>query len=132
MKSDYYYYAHSQLLNLIQIDFDNLCESSFIKDQTYLFQRAYKRNSSLKQVNKTYLKYQLHLPHETMVPTIIPFLFMKKITNPKQKEIRRAVIYIETYSKFLSILEILSKDEVKKLFDEITKENVKRALDVGR
>ncbi|WP_158520071.1 hypothetical protein [Staphylococcus aureus] len=47
MKSEMYYYARDQLLNLIKTDFDNLCEKNPKSDKNKLIQKAYKRNSSL-------------------------------------------------------------------------------------
>jgi hypothetical protein len=126
MKSEMYYYARDQLLNLIKTDFDNLCEKNPKSDKNKLIQKAYKRNLSLNKITTTYKKYELFIPHETTVPTIIPFIFMNKMTNPSVQAFRQAQLYIEAYSEFKMIVDVLSKEEVKKVFDGITKESVKK------
>ncbi|HFE4994881.1 TPA: hypothetical protein ACF89A_002730 [Staphylococcus aureus] len=128
MKSDIYYAANSQLLKLIHIDYNNLCENKPKVEKGKLIQKAYKRNSSLNKITINYDKYMLSIPHEENVPTIIPFLFKKRTTNPSTQAFKQAQMYLEAYYEFKMVIDLLSKEELMKIFDGITKENVKNSV----
>ncbi|WP_445816061.1 hypothetical protein [Staphylococcus aureus] len=128
MKSNIYYDANSQLLKLIRIDYNNLCENKPKVEKDKLIQEAFKRNSSLNKITINCNKYMLAIPHEVKVPTIIPFLFKKRMTNPSTQAFKQAQMYLEVYYEFKMVIDLLSKEELMKIFDEITMENVKKSI----
>lgn len=117
------------LTELTKVEFNNLCEKSS-KSHRKLLYKAYKRTNSLKNLRDLSKKYELFLPHEEHMPTIIPFLLKKVFTNPSIVSNKQAEKYLESYSMVIDIAENqLSQVEVKECFDTYTfdflKENLK-------
>lgn len=110
----------NRLIELTNVEFNNLCEISS-KSQIKLMRKAYKRTNSLRKIKKLAMKYQLFLPHEEFVPTIIPFYFKKAQTNPSTSMRIRARNYLEAYGFVKeAIKDRLSTVEVESCFKEYT------------
>ncbi|HDD6623560.1 TPA: hypothetical protein PBF49_001601 [Staphylococcus aureus] len=123
-----YKYIRSKLLELMKIDFENLKYNFPRLSEDKVANKVYRRNSSLNKIISTCKKYELFIPHETLVPTAIPLFFKREMTNPDLEKVVQARSYIEKYAELNMELEFLSKDEVKRLFEEFTKENVKKMI----
>ena len=123
-----YKYIRNKLLELMKIDFENLKHNFPRLNEDKVANKVYRRNSSLNKIISTYKKYELFIPHETLVPTAIPLFFKIVMTNPDLEKFLQARRYIEKYAELNMELEFLSKDEVKRLFEEFTKENVKKMI----
>lgn len=123
-----YKYIINKLLELMKIDFDNLKYNFPRLDEDKVANKVYRRNSSRNKIISTCKKYELLIPHERLVPRAIPLFFKREMTNPDLEKVAQARKYIEKYAELKMELELLSKDEVKRLFEEFTKENVKKIV----
>lgn len=123
-----YKYIRNKLLELMKIDFENLKHNFPRLNEDKVANEVYRRNSSLNKIISTYKKYELFIPHETLIPSAIPLFFKREMTNPDLEKVVQARRYIEKYVELNMELEFLSKDEVKRLFEEFTKENVKKMI----
>ncbi|MCG1072095.1 hypothetical protein K4P50_11000 [Staphylococcus epidermidis] len=128
MISTNYDNAKSKLLNLIRTDYKNLIEDNPKADKDKLVNKTYRRHSSINKTWRTYKKYELKIPHEELVPSAIPFFFRKVKTNPSSLEHAQAQCYIEKYAELDMALKTVTKKEKEKLFEGITKENLKRIM----
>lgn len=116
------------LTELTKVEFNNLCEKSSKPNRKLLY-KAYKRTNSLKKLRDLSKKYELFLPHEECMPTIIPFLLKKVFTNPNIDSNKQAEKYLESYGMVIDIAENqLSQVEVKECFDTYTFDFLKENL----
>lgn len=116
------------LTELTKVEFNNLCEKSSKPNRKLLY-KAYKRTNSLKKLRDLSKKYELFLPHEEYMPTIIPFLLKKVFTNPNIDSNKQAEKYLESYGMVIDIAENqLSQVEVKECFDTYTFDFLKENL----
>lgn len=107
----------NSLIKITNVEFNNLCRISSSKSQIKLMRKAYKRTNSLRKIEKLAMKYQLFLPHEELVPTIIPFYFKRAQTNPSTSMKFRARNYLEAYGFVKEAIEDrLSTVEVEECF----------------
>lgn len=113
---------------LMKIDFENLKYNFPRLNEDKVANKVYRRNSSLNKIISTCKKYELLIPHERLVPRAIPLFFKREMTNPDLEKVVQAQRYIEKYAELEMKLEFLSKNEVKRLFEEFTKENVKKMI----
>lgn len=120
--------AKSKLTNLIKTDYENLCENNPKADKDKLVNKAYRRHSSINKIWKTYKKYEWHIPHEELASSIVPFFFRKVITNPSLKSYAQAQRYLEKSAELEIALKSVTKEETEKLFEGITRENLKRIM----
>lgn len=128
MSSTTYDNAKSKLLNLIRTDYENLIEVSHKADKDKLVNKTYRRHSSINKTWRTYKKYELKIPHEEYVPSAIPFFFRKVRTNPSLSSQAQAERYMEKYAELEIELKSVTKEEIEKLFEGITRENLKRII----
>lgn len=128
MSSTSYDKAKSKLINLIKTDYEHLCEINPEADKDKLVNKAYRRHSSINKIWQTYKKYESKIPHEELTTSVVPFFFRKVTTNPSLKSHVQAQRYIEKFAEFEIILKSVTKEETEKLFEGITKENLKSIL----
>ncbi|WP_436949317.1 hypothetical protein [Staphylococcus shinii] len=102
----------NSLIKITNVEFNNLCEISD-KSQSKLLKKAYKRTNSVRKIEKLKKKYELFIPHEEYVPTIIPFLSKKVQTNPRVNSYKQASKFLEAYSFFKTSEMRLSPVEVE-------------------
>lgn len=120
--------AKSKLINLIKTDYGNLCEINPNADKDKLVNKAYRRHSSINKTWQTYKKYELKIPHEELTLSVVPFFFRKVITNPSLKSYAQAQRYLEKSAELEIALKSVTKEETEKLFEGITRENLKRIM----
>lgn len=86
----------NSLIKLTNVEFNNLCENSY-KSKSKLLKKAYNRTNSLKKIEKLKMKYELLVPHEGYISTIIPFLFKKVKIDSSVNLHRQANKFLKVY-----------------------------------